>query len=266
MGIGGIVGAAGSQLGPLGSIAGPVLRKGALVQFSSPQLAPVPNIIIFQYNPESLTRSLTPYDPRSTAARTAPDDAAGSEKAAPSEPPDAQAFDPTETFTLNLLLDASDALEIPELSPQVLVSGVADRLAALEMLLYPAQGTERLLGSVPKSLGTGPPGETPALPEPRRAVPTTLFVWGPGRIVPVRLSSFNVEEVQYNHLLYVHRARVAVGLRVVTSDELKSIFPQKPEHKLAAAAYKFTLNQKETLARANIANVKDAARGMLPFF
>lgn len=266
MGIGGIVGAAGSQLGPLGSIAGPVLRKGALVQFSSPQLAPVPNIIIFQYNPESLTRSLTPYDPRSTAAQAGPNDAGGSDKVAAPQPPDAQAFDPTETFTLNLLLDASDALEIPELSPQVLVSGVADRLAALEMLLYPAKETDGLLGSVATSLGTGPPGETPALPEPRRAVPTTLFVWGPGRIVPVRLSSFNVEEVQYNQLLYVHRAKVAVGLRVITSDELESISPDKAEYKLAAAAYKFTLKQKEILARVNIANAKDAARGMLPFF
>jgi hypothetical protein len=86
------------------------------------------------------------------------------------------------------------------------------------------------------------------------------------RPTAVRLSSFNVEEVQYNQLLYVHRAKVAVGLRVITSDELESISPDKPEYKLAAAAYKFTLKQKEILARLNLANAKDAARGMLPFF
>jgi hypothetical protein len=264
MGLGGVVGAAGSALGSLGSVAGPVLRKGALVQFSTPHLAPVPSVILFQYNPESLTRSLTPYDPRSTAP-AGPNDAAGAEKAALPQPPDSQAFDPTETCTLNLLLDASDALEVPELFPTVLVSGVADRLAALEMLLYPAEGTETLQSSVTQSLGSAPPGRTPAEPQPRRAVPTTLFVWGPGRVLPVRLSSFNVEEVQYNPLLYVHRARVAIGLRVITSDELEAIRPQKAEHRLAAAAYKFTMKEKETLARINLANVVGSARGILPF-
>jgi hypothetical protein len=265
MAIGAVVGAAASELGALGALAGPVLRKGALVQFSSPQLAPIPSIIVFQFNPESLTRSLTPYDPRSAVAPPAPRDAANSNEAAPPQAPDAQAFDPTETFALNLLLDASDALEIPERNPVAVVSGVADRLAALELLLYPAKATEQLLSQLPTTLGSGPPGLTPPLPEPRRAVPTTLLAWGPGRVLPVRLQSFNVEEMQYNHLLYVHRARVAVGLRVITADELESIVPQKPEHKLAAAAYRFTMKEKETLARASLASVRDA-RGMLPFF
>ena len=41
----------------------PKLLKGALIQFSAPLLIPIPNIIIFQYNPETMSRTLTPWAP-----------------------------------------------------------------------------------------------------------------------------------------------------------------------------------------------------------
>src|SRR6266446_2345183 len=41
----------------------PKLLKGALIQFSAPMLIPIPNIIVFQYNPETRTRTLTPWTP-----------------------------------------------------------------------------------------------------------------------------------------------------------------------------------------------------------
>jgi len=46
---------------PEGYSRSPKLLKGALVQFSAPFLVPVPNVIIFQYNPETLSRTLTPW-------------------------------------------------------------------------------------------------------------------------------------------------------------------------------------------------------------
>jgi hypothetical protein len=243
------------------------ILKGALVQFSADLLLPIPNIILFQYNPESITRSLSPYDPRASSARTpAGETTPGADEAAQRSTPDNQPFDPTETFTLNLFLDATDALEVPELHPVAFVSGVADRLAALEMLLYPGKGSETagLLGSAGASVGGAPAGPG-AAPEPRRTVPTVLFVWGPGRIVPVRLTSFSVEEVQYNQILYPHRAKVAIGMRVVTSAEIAAINPQKPEHELAKFAYDFTFTQKQVLALANVANTVESILGMLPF-
>lgn len=42
-----------------------------------------------------------------------------------------------------------------------------------------------------------------------------LFVWGPGRIFPVRVKDFQVEEQAYSPLLYPIRARVTVGLEVL---------------------------------------------------
>jgi hypothetical protein len=243
----------------------PLRLPGAIIQFAAAMVVPIPNVILFQYNPESITRSLAPYDPTGSEGLGAEDLKIKSledrQKAAMAQP-----FDPAETMTLNLLLDATDDLETPDQFPHqvAVVTGVADRLAALEMLLYPAK--DSLLGGLLGLAGPSLSGfgtDTTRTPEPRKAVATTLFVWGPGRIVPVRLTSFTVEEVQYNQLLYPHRARVAVGLRVVTSDELRLIRPQRLEHKIAAAAYDFTRGQKEVLALANVANTIESV--VLPF-
>jgi hypothetical protein len=248
----------------------PKLLKGALVQFSSPLLIPIPNIIIFQYNPESLTRSLTPYTPNED--KSAGEGGAGGQ-AGQQESETSQPFDPTETFTLNLLVDATDALEVPEAHPVAVVTGVADRLAAMEMLLYPAGDSllGGLLGSVSVSVGGAGVSVSAAVsapPEPPKKVPIVLFVWGPGRIVPVRITGFNVEELQYNQLLYPHRAKVSISLRVVTSDVLaneKWWAKEKPEYDIAKFAYDFTRGQKEVLALANVANTVESILGMLPF-
>lgn len=254
--------------GLINSIGAPPPRKAALVQFSAPLLQPTTNVIVFQYNPESLTRSIAPYDPAPTQPMPVPERAAGTEQAASSVPDDQQPFHPVETITLNLILDASDALEFPELNPEAVRSGVADRLAALEMLLYPAlEGTETELAvTAADSVGGGDkaPGLSSAVPQ-RRRVPTVLFVWGPGRIVPVRVTSFTVEEVQYNHLLFPHRAKVALGLRVITSETIASINPQRREHELAASAYDQTFKLKQRLAQDSSDRAIDARMGLLPF-
>src|SRR5260370_30103427 len=106
----------------------PRLLKGAIIQFSAPLLVPIPNIIIFQYNPEKMTRTLTPWAP------PAPPPGGDDPKV---EAALAQPYDPQETFILSLELDAADALEAPDTHPVASVFGVADRLAAIEMLLYP---------------------------------------------------------------------------------------------------------------------------------
>jgi hypothetical protein len=248
----------------------PLRVPGALIQFSAAMIVPIPNIIIFQYNPESITRTLSPYDPKTAGVDRPTDPAAVSKKWVElNEAADAQPYDPTETFTLNLLIDSTDHLETPDVFPHqiTVATGVADRLAALEMLLYPAGDSliGGLLGTAATSVGFQTFGldTKTKLPEPRKAVATTLFVWGPGRIVPVRLTSFTVEEVQFNQLLYPHRAKVAIGMRVVTSAEIRSIVPQKLEHDIAAIAYDFTRGQKEVLALANIANTIESI--VVPF-
>ncbi|HVL26278.1 MAG TPA: hypothetical protein VM450_19460 [Thermomicrobiales bacterium] len=249
---------------PEGYSRSPKLLKGALVQFSAPFLVPVPNVIIFQYNPETLSRTLTPW----TAAES---DAAAAKDQPKQEASLTQPYDPGETFTLTLELDATDALEEPESHPVAVISGVADRIAALEMLLYPEK--ESALGallnvSIDVSIGAGgisaSAGAKKAEPVPRSKVPVVLFVWGPGRIVPVRLSSFQVEEQAFSPILYPIRAKVSVGLTVLSA----AAFPKKgrtASEEIAVFAATYTRTQKEVLAMANLANSVESILGMLPF-
>lgn len=252
----------------------PKLLKGALIQFSAPMLIPIPNIIIFQYNPETMTRTLTPWTP---LERERTYDEQGRGKAA--ELTDAQKnqlrqpFDPSETFSLALELDAADALESPSSHPVATIAGVADRISAMEMLCYPP-GQSALGGllnvSVSVSIGgagasAGGSAAADAVPNPE--VPIVLFFWGPGRIVPVRITSFSVEEQQYSPLLYPLRAKVTIGLKVLDAQHLQNIAGDTAQTaivEVAKACYTFTRAQKEALALANLANSVESIIGMLP--
>ena len=183
----------------------------------------------------------------------------------------AQPKPPVEKFTLSLQLDASDALEVPEAHPVAVLTGVADRLAALEMLMYAADSKGLGLSlsiSVGASLGGGSGAAAAGSvsgksePVPKGKAPTVLFVWGPGRIVPVRITSFGVEEQLNNPMLYPLRAKVSLGLQVLTDSD----FGDRPTRsKLAIACYDFTMTQKRVLALANVANSVRSILGMLPF-
>lgn len=232
----------------------PFLLKGAIVQFAGLPIIPlpIPNIILFQYNPDSIQRSLTPFAPKTAEEK----------EAALKKDPKAldQPFNPEESFNLTLFLDATDALETPDQFPHqiAVATGVADRLAALEQLLYP-EGASRgleLLGSLVGAIGGKKVDPTKQIV--RTKVPITLFVWGTGTIVPVRLSTFNVEETWWNFLLYPLRAKVTIGMKVVTSAELYADKDRPIAGKIAGACYDFTRVQKEILALLNIANTVES--------
>ncbi len=249
----------------------PKLLKGALVEFSKRFLGPIPNIIIFQYNPESLTRTLEVHDPEK--AEKARKDAAANPGVPSASSSQSQPGDPPESFSLALELDAADALENPGSHPVAVLAGVADRIAALEMLLYPEPEKSLLgglLGAVGASLSVGPGGISASLggkakldKVPDHKVPVLLFVWGPGRIVPVRLTSFSVEEQAYSPLLYPIRAKVSVGMRILTPTSFPD--PSGLSEKIAVKTFEFTRKQKEILAAANLANSVESILGMLPF-
>ncbi len=231
---------------PTGYTRSPKLLKGAFVKLSEEFLGPVPNIIVFQFNPETVSRTLTPSS------------ATGKEGGRWGEETTAEPFDPGEEFNLKLELDATDALEEPESHPVAVISGVADRIAAMEMLLYPV-GDSLLGEALPSLFGSGDA-------VPRGSVPIVLFVWGPGRILPVRLTSFSVEEQAFSPTLYPTRASVTVGLQILTEQAFKKLGRKlSASEEFAITAYRYTRKQKEALARANIANNVESILGMLPF-
>jgi hypothetical protein len=230
----------------------PILIKGAIIQFSAPLFVPIPNIIIFQYNPETLSRTLEIWKPPNDNKPNNDPNLDNSQS---------QPQNPEESFNVVLELDAADDLENPLAHPQTVITGIADRVAALEMLTYP-RAADATGGLLTGSLNIAKASPVPAA-EPQK-VPLVLFFFGPGRIVPVRITTFSVDEQAFSPTLYPIRAKVTIGMKVLDPAGLK---PDKTGvYKLAKACYDFTLGQKKTLALVrNAENAIDAITPLLPF-
>jgi hypothetical protein len=234
----------------------PRLVKGAIIQFSSPLLMPKPNTIIFQYNPETMTRTLTPWTPPS-------DEQLKIDKKIENNL--AQPYDPEETFNITLELDAADDLEKPFLHPVTVISGVADRIAALEMLMYPAP-VDTLSGPTSGTLTPAPPpasGTGTVTPAQRQTIPLILFYFGPGRTVPVRITTFSIDEQAYSPSLYPLRAKVTLGLKVL--DPVSLVDDGTAAFRIAKTSYEDNRNKKLELAKIrNQENTIDQITALLP--
>ena len=217
----------------------PRLLKGALVVYESQTPGSPPKVIVFQYNPDQLSRSLAT-------------------RAAPSEPGNVGGAredvlrvlgPPVETVTLSVELDAADQLEEPRQNRPVVDNGLHPVLARLELLLYPptarVQEIERLAQQ----------GEVQISPA---ELPLTLLVWGKSRVVPVLLTSFSVTEEAFDQRLNPIRAKVDLGMRVLTYMEFR---PSGAGHD----AYLAYQRQKEALAGQYQPGGESAVRGLLPF-
>jgi hypothetical protein len=236
----------------------PKLLKGALIRLDETGIGPVPQVIVFQYNPESLSRKLKRAE--------AKQDKEASKTGNPGDT--AQPADPEEEFDLALELDATDDLEEPLKHPVAMAAGVADRIAALEMLLYPADEVGLLSSVVASLAGSLGLGATASIPD-RRETPVVLLVWGPGRILPVKIDAVSVEEQAFNPALYPIRAKVTVSVKVLTEDyfdaRITDKTPLRPAEEIARSAYRYTLKQKKKLAAANVLNSLDSVLSLLPF-
>ncbi len=223
----------------------PFLIRGALVGLTEDIVGVVPDVILFQYNPATMTRTLTPFDPNAS-------DQVGRGQIAPT----AQPYDPAETISLKVELDAAD--RAGDGDPRPIVVGVSERIAALEKLLMPSAGLfGDLVGSV-QSFRSNPPAPR------RRSVPIVLLAWGAGRIVPVRITNYSVEETSFLPTLVPLRASVSLTLRVLPPDVFKC--QTGPAKELAIAAYKVFRVQQDVLAVSNAANTAiDSLLSPLPF-
>lgn len=232
--------------------------RGAFVSFMQTMLIPVPNVIVFQINPESIEHTWSV-----SAALEAQQQLAN---------PLAVKGYPGESFSFTLALDANDMIADGSVIAEGIAtaSGVYTRIAALEMLLYPqGQGAGGLLGSVSLSAAVG--GLSAALggaaaaaptPVPQLTVSVVLFVWGPGRIVPVRMTSLAFTEKIYDGLLNPTHVEAKVGLRVLTPDELDHL--TGPLKEVCKGAYAYSQGLRQALATANLANSVESIIGMLP--
>lgn len=228
------------------------LLKGALAWFTPTFLVPLPNVTIFQYNPESLTH---------TWGQPNREGGSGIEAGNPFAVPGM----PNEEFSLTIVMDSSQDIadDVPISAALAKVSGVATRLAALEMLLYPSTGggVSQLLGQASAALGLD--SGTCKRNVPKSTVPVVLFVWGPFRVVPVCVTQLTITETLYDTLLNPTHAEAQLQLRVVTPSELKAAGDSGVLAKVATVAYAYTLGVREAAALANLGNAAAGPVGML---
>lgn len=170
----------------------PRLSKGALIGLDV--LKPVASVVVFQYNPEKVTRTLRP--------KASGSDGAEGEALRITGPPE-------ETFSLEIEVDAADQLASGDAVAGTL--GIAPQLASLEMMLYPASAV--VIANEALALA----GLVEVVPP---EAPLALLVWGPSRVLPVRITDMSVAEEAYDPNLNPIQAKVTVGLRVLNYDDL----------------------------------------------
>jgi hypothetical protein len=164
----------------------------------APGGGPVRAMIALQYNPDTLTRS---YQVQGVGGD------AGGERAQPFR----LKGPAIETIRLEAEIDATDQLEFPDRNANAVAYGIAPQLAALEALVHPS--VDEILSVAAQAAG----GTLEILPP---EAPLVLFVWGKGRVAPVRVTDFSITEEAFDPALNPIRAKVSLSLRVLSTDDL----------------------------------------------
>lgn len=204
----------------------PKLLRGGLV-LVHPTKGTVQRVITLQYNPDSISRTLQ--------LQGSGDGGERSEALRLKGPA-------VETFKLEAELDATDQLEFPEQHPDAVSYGLHPQIAALESMLSP-RADDLIAQHDLAAMGTIEIASAEA--------PLTLFVWSAERIIPVRVTEFSVTEEAFDPALNPIRAKVSLGMRALTIDDL-------PFSHQGSNLFLGYLQRKETLARKAVSGGLDA--------
>jgi hypothetical protein len=174
----------------------PRVLKGGIVLLD-PNTFAVQRIVPLQYNPDTLTRTLQVKgvgaeagDRRETQRLIGP---------------------PVESIKLEAEIDATDQLEFPDRNADAVRLGIHAQLAALEAIVYPSSA------EIQRNDGLARVGTLEIAPTES---PLTLFVWSKQRVVPVLLTEFSITEEAFDPALNPVRAKVSLGLRVLSVNDL----------------------------------------------
>jgi hypothetical protein len=205
----------------------PNLQKGALAVYPTHTPGSQPSsLILFQFNPESMKRTL--------AHRAAPAPAAGASGAA-KEDVLRVAGPPLETISLTVDMHAAEQLDDPDGNGIVAQHGLHPALATLELLMYPPTLNAAL---IEQQAASGQVQISPA------DLPLVLLVWGKSRVVPVKLTGFAISEDAFDTRLNPISAKVELAMQVLTYME----FTDSSIGRDAFIAYQ---KAKENLATSN---------------
>ncbi|GAB3307765.1 hypothetical protein GCM10027451_16090 [Geodermatophilus aquaeductus] len=215
----------------------PRTARGALIGLDPAN--PLASVVLFQYNPDEMTRTLQ--------ARAAT--GGGLSGGARSEALRLTGA-PIENISLAIEVDAADQLDSGD--PLASELGIYPQLSSLEMLLYPKSSV--VIANTALALA----GSIELVPA---EAPLTLLVWGIKRVLPVRLTQFSITEQAYDPGLNPIRARVSLGLRVLSYSDLDVTNPGYH----VFLAHQVAKEVMATIASASaVATVGTGAAGSLP--
>ena len=174
----------------------PRLIKGGIVQVD-PTTGATLRVIALQYNPDSFSRTLQ--------VQSSGGEGADRSQALRLKGP------AVETLKIEAEIDATDRLEFPDQNAATVSSGLHPQIAALELLVQPTSQALQTNDALSRA------GVLEVLPI---QAPLALFVWGKNRVVPVRITDLSVTEEAFDANLNPIRAKVSLGLRVLSVDDL----------------------------------------------
>lgn len=219
------------------------MLRGALIEYGTDLIGPIPNVVVFQFNPESLSRTLQiPQRPSGATQRET-----------------TQAGEKTfEKISFKAHFSAADMLNDDKVLARMF--GIGPQLCALEKMVLPSSKIAGLIGAAIDAIGDAIGGggdEPPAQPIPREKFPRTLFIWGLTRILPVTIDSMTISELEYDALLNPLRAEVDLRLTVIAVDQCS-------DDVLAKGALEYTTIAKEAQAIANLVNTVEQVAELFP--
>jgi len=220
------------------------MLRGALIEYGAGLVGPIPNVVIFQFNPESLSRTLQiPSRPTGATQRET-----------------TQAGEKTfERISFKAHFSAANMLADDKVLARMF--GIGPQLSALEKMVQPSAKLAGLLGAaldaIGDAVGLGGGDQPPAQPIPREKFPRTLFIWGITRVLPVTIDSLTISELEYDALLNPLRAEVDLTLTVIAVDDCS-------DDVLAKGALEYTTMAKEAQAIANLANTAEQIVELIP--
>jgi len=219
------------------------MLRGALIEYGSGLIGPLPNVVIFQFNPESLARTLQiPQRPSGATQRET-----------------TQAGEKTfEKISFKAHFSAANMLADDKVLARMF--GLGPQLCALEKMVLPSSKLAGLIGKALDKIGGalgGGGADKPAQPIPREKYPRILFIWGLTRILPVTIDSMTIAELEYDALLNPLRAEVDLQLTVIAVDQCS-------DDVLAKGALEYTTIAKEAQAIANLANTAEQIVELIP--
>ena len=213
------------------------LVRAALIEYVDNLSGGLPNVVIFQFNPDTLTRTVQ-APPRPTSGKDTETSQAGESS--------------VEKISLKASFSAADELgQNKELARKF---GVGMRLAALEKMVHPAGPLSEVIGKTLRAVT----GTNPRQAIPREIYPRILFIWGKYRVLPVIIESMSITEQQYDMALNPVLAEVSISLAVNEIDKCS-------DDTVGRGALRYSNSRKDEQALANLRNRNLAVDDLVKF-